>query len=148
VTCGSFRTQNFSTKNGLKVINKLKNGSTFDEALFQIYIAKCILGELNIEFLEEDNKNKIVDWKITDSVTRDELLVELTELRNEASDDKESRGRDANENIQFIIVTTSSALIDKATTEELFTLMPSEQLAVGSNQLVKASDANMCVIRL
>ena len=29
--------------NGLKVIDKLKNGSTFDEALFQIYIAKCII---------------------------------------------------------------------------------------------------------
>ncbi|MGB7956907.1 MAG: hypothetical protein WCF23_23280 [Candidatus Nitrosopolaris sp.] len=29
--------------NGFKVINKLKNRSTFDEALFQIYIAKCIV---------------------------------------------------------------------------------------------------------
>jgi hypothetical protein len=77
--------------NGLKVINKLKDGATFDEALFQIYILKCIIGELNIEFLREDNKNKIVDWKITDSVTKDELLVELTELRNETSDDKEGR---------------------------------------------------------
>jgi hypothetical protein len=41
-----------------------------------------------------------------------------------------------NENVQFIIVTNSSALIDKATAEELFMLMPSEQLAEGSNQLV------------
>ena len=52
-----------------------------------------------------------------------------------------------NENIQFIIVTNCSALIDKATTEELFMLMPSEQLAEGSNQLVKVSDANMCPVR-
>ena len=51
-----------------------------------------------------------------------------------------------NENIQFIIVTSSSALIDKATTEELFMLMPSEQLAEGSNQLVKVSDATMCTM--
>jgi hypothetical protein len=38
-------------------------------------------------------------------------------------------------NIQFIIV-TSSALIEKATTEELFILMSSQQLAEGSNLLV------------
>jgi hypothetical protein len=50
-----------------------------------------------------------------------------------------------NENIQLIIVTSSSALMDKATTEELFMLMPS--LAEGSNQLVKVSDANVCQIR-
>jgi len=36
-------------------------------------------------------------------------------------------------NFQFIIVTSSSALIDKATAEELFILMPSQQLAEGSN---------------
>jgi ABC-type phosphonate transport system ATPase subunit len=54
--------------------------------------------------------------------------------------------REENENIQFIIVTSSSALIDKATSEELFMLMPSEQLAKDSNQLVKVSDANMFLI--
>lgn len=43
--------------------------------------------------------------------------------------------RKENENIQFIIVTNSSALIDKATAEELF-MLPSQQLAEGSNQLV------------
>lgn len=53
--------------------------------------------------------------------------------------------RDENENIQFIIVTSSSALIDKATSEELFMLVPSQQLAEGSNQLVKVSDSNMCL---
>ena len=53
-----------------------------------------------------------------------------------------------NENIQFIIVTNSSALIDKATAEELFILMPSQQLAEGSNQLVKVSDATMPAMRL
>jgi predicted ATP-dependent endonuclease of OLD family len=52
------------------------------------------------------------------------------------------------ENIQFIIVTSSSALIDKANAEELFMLMPSEQLAERSNQLVKVSDASMCQVRL
>jgi predicted ATP-dependent endonuclease of OLD family len=50
-------------------------------------------------------------------------------------------------NIQFIIVTNSSALIDKATTEELLMLMPSQQLAEGSNQSVKTSDANACLVR-
>jgi hypothetical protein len=59
-----------------------------------------------------------------------------------------SVAREENENIQVIIVTNSSALIDKATTEELFMLMPSQQLAEGSNQLVKVSDANTCVMRL
>jgi predicted ATP-dependent endonuclease of OLD family len=53
-----------------------------------------------------------------------------------------------NENIQFIIVTNSSALIDKASTEELFMLMPSQQVAEGSNQLVKVFDADMCQVRL
>jgi hypothetical protein len=52
--------------------------------------------------------------------------------------------REENENIQFIIVTNSSALKDKATTEELLMLMPSQQLAEGSNQLVKACDAGIC----
>jgi len=55
--------------------------------------------------------------------------------------------REENENIQFIIVTNSSALIDKATTEELFMLMPSQQLAEGSNELVKVSDSDMCFVR-
>jgi hypothetical protein len=54
--------------------------------------------------------------------------------------------REENENIQFIIVTSSSDLIEKATTKELFMLMPSQQLAEGSNQLVKVSDANMCLV--
>ena len=53
-----------------------------------------------------------------------------------------------NENIQFIIVTNSSALIDKATAEELFILMPSQQLAEGSNQLVKVFNATMPAMRL
>ena len=74
----------------MKVINKLKNPSTFEEVLFQIYIAKCIIDEFNIEFLEEDNKNKIVDWKITDPVTKDEFMVDLTELRFETSEEKEN----------------------------------------------------------
>jgi hypothetical protein len=55
--------------------------------------------------------------------------------------------READEIIQFIIVTSSSALIEKATTEELFMLMPSQQLAEGSNQLVKVYDADMCQVR-
>ncbi|HET7149017.1 MAG TPA: hypothetical protein VFI73_11015 [Candidatus Nitrosopolaris sp.] len=54
--------------------------------------------------------------------------------------------KEANEDIQFIIVTSSSALIDKANVEELFLLMPSEQLAEGSNQLIKVSDATMCTM--
>lgn len=56
--------------------------------------------------------------------------------------------REENENILFIITTSSSALIDKATTEELFMLMPSQQLAEGYNQLVKVSDTNVvCLMR-
>ncbi|PWU80991.1 MAG: hypothetical protein DLM72_09210 [Candidatus Nitrosopolaris wilkensis] len=55
--------------------------------------------------------------------------------------------REENENIQFIIVTSSFALIEKDTTEELFMLMPSQQLAEGSDQLVKVSDANACLMR-
>jgi hypothetical protein len=54
--------------------------------------------------------------------------------------------REENEKIQFIIVTNSAALVDKATAEELFMLMPSEQLAERSNQLVKVSDVNMCLM--
>jgi predicted ATP-dependent endonuclease of OLD family len=53
--------------------------------------------------------------------------------------------REENENIQFIIVTSSSTLIDKATSEELIMLMPSQQLVWGSNQLVKVSDSNVCL---
>jgi predicted ATP-dependent endonuclease of OLD family len=48
-----------------------------------------------------------------------------------------------NENIQFIIVTNSSALIDNATSEELFMLIPLQRQAEGSNQLVKSYDAGM-----
>jgi len=54
--------------------------------------------------------------------------------------------RKENENIQFIIVTSSSDLIETATTEELFILMPSQQLAEGSNQLLKPYDAGMCTM--
>jgi hypothetical protein len=55
--------------------------------------------------------------------------------------------REEDRNIQFIIVMSSSALMEKATTEELFIVMPSQQLAEGSNQLVNVSDANMCQVR-
>jgi len=48
-------------------------------------------------------------------------------------------------NIQFIIVTGSPALIDKATAEELFMLMPPDRPVGSVNQLVKASDMNMCL---
>ncbi len=53
-----------------------------------------------------------------------------------------------NENIQFVVVTNSCALIDMTTIEDLFVLMPSEQLAEGSNQLVKLFDAKMCQVPL
>ncbi len=56
--------------------------------------------------------------------------------------------REENKNIPFMIETNSSALIDKTTTEELFMLMPSQQLAEGCIQIVKVSDANMCTMPL
>jgi predicted ATP-dependent endonuclease of OLD family len=56
--------------------------------------------------------------------------------------------REENENIQFILVTNRSALIEKATTEELFMFMPSQELVEGSNQLVKVSDAMMYAMPL
>jgi hypothetical protein len=43
---------------------------------------------------------------------------------------------------------TGPPVIDKATTEELFMLMPQKQLVEGSNQLVKVSDATMCTMPL
>ena len=52
------------------------------------------------------------------------------------------------ENIQFIIVTSSSALVEKATNEELFMLMPSQQLTESSNQLVKVVAAGKCPLPL
>jgi predicted ATP-dependent endonuclease of OLD family len=55
--------------------------------------------------------------------------------------------KEESENIQFIIVTNSSALVDRATPEELFMLISSQQLADGFNQLLKVSDANMCFVR-
>ena len=45
--------------------------------------------------------------------------------------------REENGNIQFIIVTSSPALIDEATSEERFMLMPS------SEHLIEGSDTNM-----
>ncbi|MDP9287457.1 MAG: hypothetical protein M3P08_04585 [Thermoproteota archaeon] len=56
--------------------------------------------------------------------------------------------RNENENIQFIIVTSSSALITKANAEELFILMPSQRQSDGYNQLVKVTDANMYLMQL
>jgi hypothetical protein len=49
------------------------------------------------------------------------------------------------ESIQFIIVTSSTALIDKANAEELFSLMSSQLLPEGSNQLVNVSYAKRCL---
>jgi hypothetical protein len=56
--------------------------------------------------------------------------------------------REENENIQFIIVTSSTALIEKATSEELFMLMPSQQLDEGSNQLANPHVAGMFLTHL
>jgi hypothetical protein len=76
--------------NGIKIIDMLRNSAKFDEALFHVYIARCILiAGLKIHFLEEDNKNKIADWKITDPDTKEELLVELSELSFQTSEEKE-----------------------------------------------------------
>jgi energy-coupling factor transporter ATP-binding protein EcfA2 len=49
--------------------------------------------------------------------------------------------KEENESIQFIIVTSSTALTDKTNAEELFLLMPSQLLPEGSNQLVNVSYA-------
>lgn len=54
--------------------------------------------------------------------------------------------KEENENIQFIIVTSSSALIGKATAEEGFMLMPLREIIEGSNQLEKVSDAKTCLM--
>ena len=56
--------------------------------------------------------------------------------------------REENENIQFIFVTSSFDLIHIANTDEVFMLMPSQQLAECSNQLVKVFDANMRLITI
>jgi hypothetical protein len=72
-------------------------------------------------------------------------ISELTQLRS-LLEYVRSVVRGEDENIQFIIVTNSSALIDKATAEELFMLVPSQQLVEGSNQLVKLFDANLCLL--
>ena len=54
--------------------------------------------------------------------------------------------REENGNIQFIIVTSSYALIDKVTSEELFMLISSGHSTKDSNQLVKVSDSSMCLM--
>jgi hypothetical protein len=79
-----------SQTNGINIINKLKNPSEFNDALFQIYISTYFIGAgLEIEFLQEDNKNKIADWKVTDTDNKEKLLVELTELSLESSEEKD-----------------------------------------------------------
>jgi hypothetical protein len=77
--------------NGKKIVDKLKNQSEFDEALFQIYIARCITeGGFTIEFLQEDNKKEITDWKVTDPSTNERFLIELTELSFESLEESDS----------------------------------------------------------
>jgi len=56
-------------------------------------------------------------------------------------------GEENEENTRFIIVTSSSALIDKANTDELFMLMLQQAPPESCNQLVKVSDTNMCQMR-
>ena len=76
--------------NGEKIISRLVNPANFDEALFEIYIARCMLNAgLKIHFLEEDNQNPMVDWKILDPDINEELLLELTELSNKTAEERE-----------------------------------------------------------
>jgi len=123
----------------------------------QVDIDKLSRGEIGIisQFLplvEHQIFRKLVprsDGSLSDII----ILMDIPDLRlppqlqSRLLEYDRSVVREANENIRFIIVTNSSTLIDNATAEELFMLMPSQQLAEGSNQLVKLSDANMCLVR-
>jgi hypothetical protein len=67
--------------NGSKILNKIRDKDKFKEALLQLYIGKCLIDSgFSIEFLEEDNKSKTVDWKITDLKAGEQIFVELTEI--------------------------------------------------------------------
>jgi predicted ATP-dependent endonuclease of OLD family len=123
----------------------------------RVDIDKLIRGEIEVisEFLplvEHQILRKLAprsDRSISDIIVLMDMpgLRLPPQLQSRLLDYIRSIVREENENIQFIIVTNSSALIDKATTEELFMLMPSQQLAEGSNQLVKVSDSDMCFVR-
>jgi predicted ATP-dependent endonuclease of OLD family len=126
----------------------------------QVDIDELSRGEIEVisQFLpliEHQTLRKLIPWSARSSFSERDIVV-LMEMPNlNLLPQTQSRLieyfrsiiREDNENIQVIIVTNSSALIDKATTEELFMLKPSQQLAEGSNQLVKVSDASMCFVR-
>ena len=120
----------------------------------QVDIDKLSRGEIEVisQFLplvEHQILRKLVPQSDRSSFSDIVVLMDMpglrlpSQLQSRLLEYVRSVVREENENIQFIIVTNSSALIDKATSEELFMLMPSEYLAGDSNQLVKVSDANM-----
>jgi predicted ATP-dependent endonuclease of OLD family len=125
----------------------------------QIYIDKLSRGEIEVisQFLplvEHQILRKLAQQSDGSSFQDIAVLMDMPglylqpQLQSKLLEYFRSIVREENENIQFIIVTSSSTLIDTATIEELFMLMPSQQLAKGSNQLVKISDANMCLMPL
>jgi predicted ATP-dependent endonuclease of OLD family len=122
-------------------IDKLSRGEIGVIAQFLPLVEHQILGKLILRSDERSFSDIIVLMDMPGLYLQPQLQSKLLEyVRSVVMEEKE--------NIQFIIVTSSSAMIDKATTEELFMLMPSEQLVDSSNQLVKLSNANMCTMPL
>jgi hypothetical protein len=80
-------------KNGSKVLNKITSDSKdeFMEAILQLSVGRCLIDSgFGIEFLKEDDKSKIVDWKIVDLSTNEEMLVELTAISKPPENQKQS----------------------------------------------------------
>lgn len=78
--------------NGSKVLNKIRNKDEFKEALLQLSIGKCLSDSgFKIEFLKENNLTKTIDWKITDLVTGEQILVEITETSKPTSWQKHTK---------------------------------------------------------
>ena len=108
----------------------------------QVDIDKLSRGEIEVisQFLplvEHQILRKLVPWSNASSFSDIVVLMDMPDLYLQPQ--LQSRlleyvrcvVKEENESIQFIIVTSSTDLKDKADAEELFMLMPSQQLAEG-----------------
>lgn len=68
--------------NGSKILSMLQNKVKYREALLQLFVGKCLVDSyFSLEFIQETN-SRSPDWKITDLLTKNQFLVELTEISN------------------------------------------------------------------
>jgi hypothetical protein len=76
--------------NGSKITSMLRNKNRYRETLLHLCIGKCLVdSNFCLEFIGEKGNKPTPDWKITDLVTNEQFMLELTEISSPTPQQKD-----------------------------------------------------------